>query len=531
MESPKDEDVSLLFQRALERHRSEAFEEAAALYRAVLGKAPGHIAANANLGAALRDLGRAAEALPYYDAALAERPDHAPTWNNRGVALIDLGRHAEAEAAFDRAVSLRPDFAAAVNNKGRVLAMLGRSPSSAGAPAAEAPRVQQALAAFDRAIALYPGYAAAYDNKGLLLFELGRFDEAREAFEQAIRLAPDTVRFYYHLAELRPLEPHDPELAALKALTDYPGRLSEGDQILAHFALGAVHDRLGEPAMAFEHWRQGAALRRAQLAYDEGEALAQMERIRDAFSAEMMQAAASAAPGPPGPVFIVGMPRSGSTLVEQILASHPDVVATGETDAFRRALRAVSGEAPERAASLSAAALQALGAEYLRLTSDASGRRMVDKRLDNFLLAGLIALALPNARIVHVRRDPRDCCLSCFSKLFGDDLPQTFDLGELGRYYRGYDALMAHWRAVLPPGTLIEVQYEALVDDLEGQTRRLLAHCGLAWNGRCLDFHLTQRRIPTASATQVRRAVYPNAVGRWRRYEPWLGPLLAALSG
>src|SRR5262249_47982198 len=159
-----------------------------------------------------------------------------------------------------------------------------------------------------------------------------------------------------------------------------------------------------------------------------------------------------------------------------------------------------------------------------------SGRRIVDKRLDNFLRAGLIALALPRARIIHVRRDPRDTCLSCFSKLFGEDLPQTFDLGALGRYYRGYEAPMAHCRQVLPPGVMLEVKYEELVDDLDRQTGRMLAHCGLPWDDRCLNFHLTERRIPTASATQVRRPIYHDAVGRWRRYEPYLGPLLEALA-
>ena len=370
MDSPNDQDVAQLFQRALERHRSEAFEDAATLYRAVLDKAPGHVAANSNLGVALRDLGRSAEALPYYDAALAQRPDHAPTWNNLGVALIDLGRDAEAEAAFDKALSFQPAFAAAWNNKGRALAMLGRSPSFEGPlVAAEAPRAAQALAAFDRAVALYPDYAEAYDNKGLLLFELGRFDEAARAVEQAIRLAPATVRFYYHLTELRRLEPGDPQVRALESLAQYPGRLTPGDQILAHFALGAVHDRLGEPATAFEHWRQGAALRRAQLAYDEVAVLEQLERIKDAYSAKVMQAAQNNASGPPGPVFIIGMPRSGSTLVEQILASHPDVFAAGETDAFQRALRAVGDEPPERLAGASPQTLSALGAEYLRIAA------------------------------------------------------------------------------------------------------------------------------------------------------------------
>lgn len=520
MAPPKDQDVSRLFQQALERHRAGDAPEAAELYRAVLAASPDHVPALSNLGAALRDLGRAAEALRCYDQALARRPDHAPTWNNRGVALIDLGHHDAALSSFDRALALQPAYPDALNNRGRALAGLGRTPGDAGTASA-------ALAALDRALALDPGHAETWDNRGLLLFELGRFDEAAGAIGQAIRLSPTNVRFYYHLAELGRLEPGDPRFTALEALADDPDNLAPGEQILAHFALGAVYDRSGEPAAAFEHWRQGAELRRGQLAYDESAELQRLAHIRAAFSAEVMQAVRPGEPASPAPIFIVGMPRSGSTLVEQILASHPEVSAAGEADTFRRVLRKTDDEAPERAAGMSAAALEALGAEFLRLSPGPG--RIVNKRLDNFELIGLILLALPHARIIHVRRDPRDVCLSCFSKLFGEELPQTFDLGELGRYYCAYDAVMAHWRRVLPTGSMIDVWYERLVKDPERQTRRMLAHCGLEWDPRCLDFHLTQRRISTASAIQVRRPLYADAVGRWRRYEPWLGPLFDAL--
>lgn len=525
MAQSDDQETSRLFQQALALHQSGALAEAEELYRVVLARSPGHVAALANRGAALRNLARPADALQSYDQALDRRPDHAPTWNNRGVALVDLGRHDEALEAFERALFFRPGYPEALNNKGRALAALGQ------AAGREDPRAEQALAAFDRAIAQNPAYAEAHDNRGLLLFELGRFDEAIQAVEQAIRLSPGAARFYYHLAELGGLGPGDPRIEALEAVAAARDASPPSDPMLAHFALGAVRDRTGDAAAAFEHWRQGNALRRAQVAYDEPAALAWLDAVRAAFPAEAIHPVRGARPGGPTPVFIVGMPRSGSTLVEQILASHPDVHAVGEADAFRRALWSMGYERPDRTAAMSPQELAELGASYLRAVTPPGGVRcVVDKRLDNFVLAGVILNALPGARIVHVRRDPRDACLSAFSKLFGEELAYTFDLEELGRYWRAYDGLMSHWRRVLPPETLLEVDYEALVQDLEGQTRRLLAHCGLPWDRRSLDFHLTPRRIPTASATQVRRALYQDAVGRWRAYEPWLGPLLEALA-
>ena len=240
------------------------------------------------------------------------------------------------------------------------------------------------------------------------------------------------------------------------------------------------------------------------------------------------------------PVFIFGMPRSGSTLVEQILASHPSVFALGEVDDFENAiagLRDGAGNAlqfPEMFAAPSAELLRRLGASYLQSVgaADSTADRVTDKRPANFLYAGLIHLALPKARMIHTRRDAIDTCWSCFSQRFADSgsLPCAYDLGELGRYYRAYDGLMAHWRSVLPQDVMLEVQYEDVVEDIEAQARRILVHCGLEWDPCCLDFHRTERQVRTVSVAQVRQPIYTNAVGRWRRFEPFLGPLLRELA-
>jgi hypothetical protein len=244
------------------------------------------------------------------------------------------------------------------------------------------------------------------------------------------------------------------------------------------------------------------------------------------------------------PVFIIGMPRSGTTLVEQILASHPQVWGGGELMHLKEAVARLSGPEgaespfgyPELVRLLDGAQLRALGAEYCEAlraaappTMMTTTTRMTDKMPANFLFAGLIALVLPNARIIHVKRDPLDTCLSCFSILFLGNQPHSYDLAELGRYYRAYLHLMEHWRQVLPPGAMLEVQYEEVVADLEGQARRIVAYCGLEWDDACLDFHRTERRVWTASSVQVRQPIYRQSLGRAEAYRHWLQPLLEAL--
>jgi hypothetical protein len=294
---------------------------------------------------------------------------------------------------------------------------------------------------------------------------------------------------------------------------------------------------VGDPERSFRYLLEGNALKRKQVVYDEEAALAAINRISAAFTEEIIGRHAGQGETSAVPVFILGLPRSGTTLVEQILASHHGIYGAGEIDAFAYSVAAQDDPVrrvladPAVISTLSGDALRRLGADYLgRIRACApQADRITNKLPENFRLAGLIHLALPNARIIHTRRDPIDTCFSCFSQLFAGNLPYTYDLAELGRYYRAYDALMAHWRRVLPPGVMIEVQYEELVADLAGQARRLVAHCGLEWDPRCLDFHQTERAVRTASMNQVRQPFYRQSVGRWHTYERFLGPLLETL--
>ncbi|HEY5412843.1 MAG TPA: sulfotransferase [Caulobacteraceae bacterium] len=505
-------------------------EEALGSYDRTLALQPDHLPALANRGVALRDLGRASEAVASYERALEIRPDHVFTHNNKGVALMDLGRQADALASFERALELKSDYAEAWNNRGRALAQ-GRDPLEGLG------RAPEALASFDRALALHPAYAEALDNKGVVLVELGRAEEAAAAFERAIRSAPHAVRYYYHLTQARRLQPADPHLGAMQAIARDPVGLTPQDRIELDFALGQALDEAGDAAAAFQRFADGNALRRTQIAYDEGQALKQLQAIRTTFTPELM--AAKQGKGDPSalPVFIVGMPRSGATLVEQILASQSGVFAAGETAAFPQSVAAqpVAGgrqlQYPAGVSRLPAKALREIGARYVGQLAAAApdALRVVDKRPDNFRFVGLIRLALPNAKIIVTKRDARDTCVSCFSKLFGAGAPYSFDLGELGRYHRAYEQLMEHWLQVLPADALLQVDYETLVADVDGESRRILAHCGLDPGPGRIDLRRGERRIRTASALQVRQPIYAASVGRWSRYEAFLRPLLEAL--
>jgi tetratricopeptide (TPR) repeat protein len=531
-----------------------------ALYDASVAAARAHPAsapAQYQAGSLSLVVGRPAEGIEFLRAALAIDPDHAQAWNNLGAALRTMGSYEEAYDALSRAVALAPDYTDAQFNLGCTLsalrrpaeaiayfqAILARDPNHANAHNAlgvalwTLGRHDEAMERYKAALALQPNHAEAYANAGNVLNESGRTGEARQAFEKAIALAPQRPAFYRHLFSLRPVAPGDPHLAALEDLARSEAAMTRPDRIELHFTLGKAYADLGQRQRSLRHYIEGNALKRATLAYDESKVFAYFEDMARAFPASFFE---RHRPAPsdaiPAPIFIVGMPRSGTTLIEQILASHPAVFGGGELIEFELAL---TGDAvgvgaampPERMAALGNDEFRDVGRRYLdKLRAFAPGTpHVTDKMPSNFGLAGAILAALPNAKIVHARRDAVDTCLSCFAQLFGGEQPFTYDLGELGRYYRAYERLMEHWAAVLPRESFLEVRYETLVDDFEAQTRRLVAFCGLPWDDACLSFHKTQRTVITASVNQVRKPIYRTSIGRWREREPLLQTLYNAL--
>jgi hypothetical protein len=308
--------------------------------------------------------------------------------------------------------------------------------------------------------------------------------------------------------------------------------------LIIHFALHKALEDCKDYSRAFEHLRQGNELKRRLTEYDEPHTGNFFKRVATVFDRSLLDRFQGEGDPSSVPIFVVGMPRSGSSLIEQILASHPQVHGAGELwdlDAAARIVLSASGRQvayPECVPNLVGADLRRMGQTYLaRLPAAADGKtRIVDKMPGNYLRIGLIRMILPNARIIHTMRDPVDNCLSCYSKLFSVGQQCTYDLAELARYYRMYSEMMAHWRSVLSPGGMLDVSYEEVVDDLEGQARRLIDYCGLPWDDRCLSFHNTGGlTVRTASAAQVRQPLFRSSMQRWRKYEAGLGPLLREL--
>ena len=426
---------------------------------------------------------------------------------------------------YQRVAALAPGSPDAHNNVGNLLALLGR--------------FDEATRSYERALALRPQFAEVHNNLANVLKQQGHFDRAVQRYQQAIALQPDYADAHFNQSEIKTFQRDDQELPLLEALARDNSTVPAGKKPLVHFALGKALEDAGEYDRAFGHWLQGNALKRRQLAYDPQQPQQDLRQIVDVFDRQFFQRFAAAGDPTVAPIFILGMPRSGTTLVEQILASHPQVHGAGEHTALERLARRLplsTGRLeryPAYLSHLDAAGLRRLGQAYLAsLPALPTGKsRLTDKTTANFWYVGLIRLIFPGARVIHTVRDPVDTCLSCFSKLFTSGQAFTYDLGELGRYYRCYSELMDHWRTVLPAGAMLDVRYEEVVENLEQQVRRLLEFCGLSWDDRCLSFHQTARTVATASTVQVRRPLYDSSVGRWRRYEKHLGPLLAELSG
>jgi tetratricopeptide (TPR) repeat protein len=525
-------------------------------YEQALAIFPNFPEALSNLGNLLKERGNLAGARTCYEQALSIRPDFADAPYNLGGVLEELGEFAAAADRYQQALRHRPDFADAHYNLGNVLNKLGK-------PAG-------AQFHFRQALALTPNFPEASHNLGLLLLEqgeldaalklvadtpqvgadllavsadalmkLGRLDEATAALETAIRLEPPgNPRFFRGLSRLCKFTDGDPHFLALQKMAEDPAQFTQEDQIALHLALGKAYEDVKQPEQGFPHYLAANALVRQGLPYDEAATLAPLEAIRSAFTPEFLQKLQGNGHPSARPIFVLGMPRSGSTLVEQILGSHPDIFAAGELNDLDQLSRHIaepdgtSDASPAWVSSLSPATLHALGTDYIDVLRrlDASALRVTDKMPSNFRLIGLIHLMLPNAKIIHTKRNAVDTCLSCFTTQFANESqPFSNDLGELGRYWRAYDRLMTHWRDALPPGTILDVHYEDVVADLEGQARRIVDYVGLAWDDDCLSFHTNTRPVLTASAAQVRRPLYQSSVGRWHAYRDLLQPLLDAL--
>lgn len=501
--------------------RLDRIGEATACFQRAIQLDPALPDAHAALGAIRLAEGRLDDAVAGLRRALEIEPRLADVQHRLGHALRLMGRLREAETCFRRALELDPGSAEACNSLGFTLQATGDS--------------EQAIGWYRRALELDPACAEAANNLGNALKDCGRFDEALASYDRALALRPDYAAAHFNRADLKTFEPRDPDLPVLERLVQDSDAFAPAEAALARFALAKALDDAGDHERGFEQLLVANRSRRAGLNYDEPAMARYFERIRTVFDQRFLAGGDGAGHPSEVPVFVVGMPRSGSTLVEQLLASHPAVRSAGERDLLERiaqsALARAAAGYPETILDASDAELRRIAGAYLdALPALLPGQsRIVDKLPGNFFHVGLIRKLLPRARIIHVARDPLDTCLSCFSKHFSAGHEYSYDLAELGRYYRRYRELMRHWRGLVPEEFLCEVRYESLVADFEGQARRLVAFCGLPWDAACLQFHRAGRVVRTASAVQVRRPVSTAAVGRAARLAPRLGPLVEAL--
>ncbi len=494
-------------------------DEAERCYRQAITAHPGEVHLRVNLANLLLHQWRLAAAEAECREALARAPDLAAVHFALGKILAADNRLTAAREAFEHVLELAPDLAMAGHELGDVLMDLGR--------------LDDAEAAHRHAANLHPEAPTGWRHLGVALAVMGRLESAIDSLRHAIELRPDYGEAWYHLAVSRQFtDEHDGDLAAMETLLA-DATLSDDDRAWLHYAAGKAVDDLGsDPRRMFEHCQAANRIRRAELDYDIAADEAFLADVRHAFAGR----ATDGGDPVPAPVFIVGMWRSGTTLVEHILASHGAIHGGGERNELPALVAARDRDEnapfPAWVDGLDAAARSELGRQYRERVIDPVAERasrVTDKRPDNFRYLGLIAEMLPNARIIHVRRHPLDTCLSVFTRPLSAQMPYAFDLVELGRYYRAYAELMAHWREVLPAGMLLDVDYEALVADTEAQSRRLVEHIGLDWDPACLDFHRNERAVVTASLAQVRQPIYHGSVERWRPYADHLQPLIDTL--
>jgi tetratricopeptide (TPR) repeat protein len=499
-----------LFNRGNKLIEQGAYAEAAALYEQAVELDSSHAEALNNLGSSLSQLGRFVEAEQCFREAIAAKPNFSDPHGNLGVLLRQKSYLFDSEASLRRALKLRPTDNDARINLGLTLVLLGR--------------LRDARACFAKALKTTPRNVLALFGMGQIAALEGRFEEAETIFRRTIEINPRTTNAWAALAVTRKMTNADGEW--FKSVENMvAAAIHPMDEAQLRFAMGKYCDDVNDFAQAFQHFKRGnELLKAASENYDRKERSRFIDGLIRVYSRE-----AIAKIGVPGsssvkPVFVLGMPRSGTSLAEQIIASHPAAHGVGELDFWNSpGLK----EAGTTQGMLSEAARSKVAEQYLRLLESLAGNapRVINKAPVNSDFLGLIYSVFPNARVIYMQRDPIDTCLSCYFQHFLTGINFAFDLSDLMHYYREHQRIMAHWRSVLPPGFILDVPYEELVVDQEAWSRKMLDFIGLEWDARVLEFHTNKRQVTTASAWQVRQKIYKSSVARWHNYEKFIGPL------
>jgi tetratricopeptide (TPR) repeat protein len=505
--------------------RRGEIDSAIECFRNCLSLTPSAPGAYHNLANLYQKQGRLQEAIPYYEEAIHLRPEWAEAYKGLGNVYSSLGSPDKAVHYFSRAVRLAPCDADIHYNLGNAYRDDGQ--------------VAESVRCYQQALALKPDYAKAHKNIGEAYVALGQMKEAEFHFREALRVEPDFLATLCNMVQFGLAQRQSAEVEQIRRrLADAPPTTE--DLIHIHFTLGELLDQSGAYDDAFTYFQQGNALRRDELqrtgtAFDVGAFHNQIQERIETFTPDYFATVRGMGLDSQVPIFIVGMPRSGTTLVEQILASHPEVYGAGELKDIGQlaaGLPALLGSPlpyPSCVKAFTSASVRDIAETCLRRLAERGGsaRRVTDKMPGNYLHLGLITTMFPKAKIIHCVRDPMDVCLSCYFHFFRH-VNFAWDLDDLGRYYREYQRMMAHWRAVLPV-PIFDVVYEEMVAHTDVVSRWLVDFCGLQWSNSCLRFYENRRPVQTLSHLQVRKPIYTSSIGRWRHYEKYLEPLRKAL--
>jgi tetratricopeptide (TPR) repeat protein len=489
------------------------------IYDLVLGKLPSCAEAHNNRAAILQLMMRSEEALAGYDRAIAIKPKYTTAHFNRGLTLKQMNRREEALAGYDKALTLDPDNAEIHNSRGVLLQQMRR--------------YDEALGSYQKAVAANPIFAAAHNNWGTALVSKGNMVEAENLFRKACNLKPGFPDPLFNLTRLRRYHsPSGPEFDAIRACLEKPGlRPEDKDHLL--FALGKIYDDSGLYDEAFESFQQANRIRNCFVSHKPAAVTRMTGDLIEVFSHKFLSRRFEFASENQRPLFIVGMPRSGTTLLANIMSNHSAIGTAGEMSVISDFARDLK-ELTKRKFPYPHAARHIISSVALRLINQYEGRlecgsrpdlsHIVDKNPLNFQHLGLISMLFPKAQIIHCTRHPLDTCLSNYFQRFPLSLDYSFDLENICHFYREYVRLMDHWRRVMNP-MLFEVTYEDLVLNTEETVRKMLGFLGLEWDVRCLSPQTNPCPVETASEWQVRQPIYRDSVGRWRHYEKYLAPL------
>ena len=498
------------------------FKEAYNAYCSAQKLLPDHPMLLNNVGNALELQGEVEQAIGWYGTAINKDPSYMPSHINLGNALRSLGRFVESVCAYKYAIETNPGFSQAYYYLGRLLTELNE--------------LEEAAVNFKKVIQIDPGHKYANKRLANVLGDLGELEEAVSSYRKAIEIDPEFAEVYRSLSNIKIYIEFDDDIRAMESLYASERIVAEQKMHLA-FGLGKAYEDLDEYDKSMNFILQATRLKRTSFDYSISEEEELFSNIKKTFSSEFFSDREGAGNRDRTPIFILGMPRSGTSLTEQILASHPDVFGAGELKDISNMTRKIinadsSRKFPIGIADLDRDGLVDFGKGYVdrvRKHSEDS-KYITDKMPDNFLYIGLIQVILPNAKIIHCNRDPMDNCLSLFKNFFSGSIDYSYNLTELGQYCNLYLNLMQHWRDTLP-GFIYDLAYERLVADQENQIRQLLDYCDLPWDDACLDFHKTRRKVKTSSNAQVRRPIYKDSVKLWKRYENQLEPLRATIYG